>query len=242
MMPKILLIPGNMCDARLWRPVADRLTAAGHTATALGAPTGDSIAAMAQGVLSAHTGPLVSVGFSMGAIVAATMATLAPDRISGLGLVAFNASADLPDRAAARPRQQERVREGALAAIVSDELKPNYLALANRDNAALRALVMDMAEAVGPARFLSQSEALRTRNDLRPDLAGLAMPVMLAAGREDRLCPPAWHAVWRDAIGPHARLHVIDDAGHLVPLEQPEALADALIDWIEEDFKWPRQF
>lgn len=232
--PTLLLLPGNMCDARLWRPVAERLEAAGHQVE-----TGDlshqpSIAAMAADMLAAHAGPLVPIGFSMGAIVAATMASTAPDRIAGLGLIAFNASADLPERAAVRPRQQAEVRAGRLVEVVADELKPNYLAAANRDDQALRATLMAMAMELGVETFVKQSEALRTRGDLRPALPGLDMPVLLAVGAEDRLCPPEWHRRWQAAIGPRARLREIDGAGHLLPLERPDALAAALIDWLQE--------
>jgi pimeloyl-ACP methyl ester carboxylesterase len=233
--PALLLLPGNMCDARLWAPVAARLEATGRTVR-----TGDlcrqaTIAAMADDMLARHDGPLIPIGFSMGAIVAATMAARAPARLAGLGLIAFNASADLPERAAVRPRQQAEVRAGRLDAIVADELKPNYLAAANREDAALRATVMAMARALGPDVFVTQSEALRTRGDLRPALGRLTMPVLLAAGAEDRLCPPDWHRAWQAAIGPTARLVEIAGAGHLLPLERPDALADALIDWLQEE-------
>ena len=237
--PPVLLLPGNMCDARLWAPVAARLSAAGHAVRH--APRLDQplIGEMAEAVLTEGEGPVVAVGFSMGAIVAAEMARRCPDRIAGLSLVAFNASADLPERAAIRPGQQVRVRAGQLAALVADELKPAYLAEANRGDRELLDLVMAMALALGPDTFIAQSEALRLRHDLRPALPGFAMPVLLACGREDRLCPPAWHARWAEAIGPHARIAEVAGAGHLLPLERPDALADALVGWLAEEMLCP---
>ena len=127
-----------------------------------------SIVAMADAVLSTEEEPFVAVGFSMGAIVAAEMACRAPERVAAAALIAFNASADLPERAAVRPRQQGAVRSGALKTVVSDELKPNYLADANRGDADLLGTVMQMAVALGPEVFVTQSEALRLRRDLRP--------------------------------------------------------------------------
>jgi pimeloyl-ACP methyl ester carboxylesterase len=109
--PRVLLLPGNMCDARLWRPVAALLADAGIEATLGDLSRRDSIAAMAADMLADHPGRLAPIGFSMGAIVAATMARDAPERVAGLGLVAFNAQADLPERAAVRPRPM-RVRGG----------------------------------------------------------------------------------------------------------------------------------
>ena len=234
-MAPILLIPGNMCDSRLWRPAAERLTAAGHRI--LHSPTLDqgSIAEMAEAVLAGVDGPVTAIGFSMGAIVAAEMARRAPERIAALGLLAFNASADLPERAAARPRQQAEVRAGGLRRIVSEELKPNYLAEANRSDSKILETVMQMALALGAGAFVAQSEALRLREDLRPALPGLGMPVLLACGGEDRLCPPEWHRRWAGMIGRNARFEEISGAGHLLPLEQPNALADSLLGWLAEE-------
>ncbi len=234
--PPIVLLPGNMCDQRLWEPVAERLKAAGNDATRHAPPPDQaSIEEMAEAVLADHSGPIIAIGFSMGAIIAAQMASTAPDRIAALGLVAFNAAADLPERAAVRPHQQAEAREGRLADLVAHELKPNYLAQANRSDGALLDTVMAMALALGPNVFIAQSEALRGRRDLRADLTGLQMPVMLAAGSEDRLCPPAWHREWARLVGTNARFTEINGAGHILPLEQPEALADTLIGWLDEE-------
>ena len=240
-MPPLLLLPGNMCDERLWRPASERMAEAGYKVEHAPPLVQDSIGAMAQKVLAATDGPLVAIGFSMGAIVAAEMARRSPERITALGLVAFNASADLPERAAVRPRQQDDVRAGKLMQVVAEELKPNYLADAKRSDADLLDTVMEMALSLGPDTFVAQSEALRLRDDLRPALPNLAMPVMLACGDEDRLCPPDWHLRWAQMIGAKAQFTEIAGAGHLVPLEQPDALADALIGWLAKEPKCPTE-
>jgi pimeloyl-ACP methyl ester carboxylesterase len=234
-MPPVVLIPGNMCDARLWQPVADLLRGAGHAV--LHAPRLDqtSIGDMAEVIERMIDEPAAVVGFSMGAIVAAELTRRSPERVAALGLVAFNASADLPERAAVRPRQQEAVRQGHLKAIVADELKPNYLAQANRGDARLLATVMDMARALGPEAFIAQSEALRWRSDIQPALPSFRVPVLLACGTEDRLCPPEWHRRWARMIGANAKVTEVAGAGHLLPLEQPRSLADALIGWLAEE-------
>lgn len=238
-MPPVLLIPGNMCDARLWEPVAAHLAAAGHSVHHALRLDQDSIAAMAKAVLAEQSEPVVAIGFSMGAIVAAEMARRAPERVAALVLIAFNASADLPERAAVRPRQQAEVRAGRLAEIVTDELKPNYLAEANRRDAALLHTVMQMALALGPDVFVAQSEALRLRDDLRPALPGIRVPVLLACGAEDRLCPTAWHRQWAAAIGPRAHVEELSGAGHLLPLERPGALARTLTTWLAKESLCP---
>lgn len=222
-----LLLPGNMCDARMW-PDAVRAAMPGAVDVALtGAADIDQLAEIA---LASAPGPLLPVGFSMGGIVALAMARRAPDRIAGLVLLDTNAGADLPERARERPRQQADVRAGRLEEVVVGELKPNYLAAANRVNAPLLALLRDMALAIGPDGFIAQSEALRTRPCQREVLGTLPVPVLIACGSEDRLCPPHRHAEMAESVAV-AELHVVQGAGHMLPLEQPERLADIIAQW-----------
>lgn len=230
--PLPLLIPGNMCDARLWDgAVREGLAAAtGRTPVDADTTQDDTISAMAARALAATQGPLLVVGFSMGAIVAVEMAVLAPERIAGLVLIGYNATADLPERAAHRPLQQAKVRDGGLERVLTQELKPNYLSVANRGNVPLLALLRDMGIALGPKVFIRQSEALRQRTDRVAALSRLACPVLLMAGEEDALCPPAWHRRWQGLIA-GAQLH-IEPAGHMLPLEAPHALAERLAVWL----------
>lgn len=230
-----VFLPGNMCDERLWTSIAPSLREGGQAVLFADLANQSSITEMAEAVLAnAPQGQFVAIGFSMGAIVALEVARLAPERLAGLVLIALNASADLPERSAVRPGQQQRVAEGQLARIVADELKPNYLAAANRQNSELLQLTMRMALDLGPAVFIRQSEALRTRRDLRPVLRGLAVPTLLLCGAEDALCPPEWHHDWAEQIGAQAQLKIIEGAGHLLPLERPAQTSEALLSWLSE--------
>lgn len=233
--PRPIMIPGNMCDGRLWRGGGAAITVA--LDEAIDAPLLDqsTIADMATATLNAAgPGPLLPVGFSMGAIVALDMARQAPDRIAGLVLIGVNAGADLPERAAHRPQQQAEVRAGGLERVLVEELKPNYLATVSRRDAALLALLRDMGLALGENSFVPQSEALRTRADLTAVLAEFVGPVLLLCGAEDALCPPEWHRRWA-ALARRAELHVVAGAGHMLPLEAPGAVANIIRNWRERE-------
>ena len=230
MRPTLIFIPGNMCDARLWRELSDIPGWSRVDAPPLGQA---SISAMAAALLAKLQGPVIPVGFSMGGIVALEMARQAPERVKAMVLIDTHAGADLPERAALRPIQQLRVQNGEMATIIADELKPAYLAAANRNDAALKQLLFDMAMDLGEDIFLAQSEALRTRADLSPVLDTFAGPIAVMCGAEDSLCPPEWHeAMARRARD--TRLTIIPGAGHMLPLEQPSAFSAALTAWLDD--------
>ena len=217
-----------MCDERVWRDMPRALVAQSvHADLSLDS----TIPAMARRTLAETDGMLIPIGLSMGGIVALEMARQAPERISGLVLSDTNAGADLPERAAARPAQQERVRAGQLGTLVADELKPAYLAEANRDDQPLRALILQMAVDLGEDVFVRQSEALRTRADLRGVLDTFGGPVLLTCGAEDRLCPPERHYAMAARCA-NARVEIIDGSGHLLPLEQPREFWAKVTAWL----------
>lgn len=237
MPPTPILLPGNMCDARLWN--------AEVRAVLFGAVDADlthdaSISGMAERALTATTGMLLPVGFSLGAIVAVEMAMQAPERIVGLVLAGYNATADLPERAAHRPMQQAEVSadvNGAgLERVLIEELKPNYLAAQNRDDSALLDLLRNMGMCLGSDVFNRQSEALRLRQDRCTAITTLDVPVLYLCGSEDKLCTPAWHQNWA-ALTPRADFKEIKGAGHMLPLEAPSAFATTLEHWLMKNEK-----
>lgn len=219
-----VLLPGNMCDHRLW---PDTVRAVLPGAVDADMTIDRSVDEMASRTLSATRGPLLLVGFSMGAIVALAMARREPGRIAGAALVGLNAGADLPVRAAHRPVQQAEVRAGGLERVLVEELKPNYLAAVHRRDAGMLELLRDMGMSLGGEVFVRQSEALRTRPDLTFALAALNAPIALLCGAEDALCPPAWHEQWRTTAR-DATLRVVPECGHMLPLESPAELADEI--------------
>ena len=232
-----ILLPGTMCDARLWSGGGELLrTVFGERSigwTDADLTCDDSIAAMATRALAATDGPVLAIGFSMGAIVAVEMAVQSPKRVIGLVLAGYNATADLPERAAIRPLQQAEVRGGGLERVLVEELKPNYLAQCNRGDRNLLTLLRDMGLGLGEDVFVRQSEALRLREDRRPALRKLTVPVLYLCGLEDGLCPPDWHRQWATMTA-GARLAMVAGAGHMLPLEQPQAFAEAIGQWLDQ--------
>ena len=111
----------------------------------------------------------------------------------------------------------------------SNQLAGAYLAPQNRENADLVAEIRTMTERLGADVFVRQTRLPRPDN--RAALSELACPVLVACGEEDVLTPPESHREMASLI-PGADLVMISDAGHMTPLEQPEAVTQALRNWL----------
>lgn len=227
-MTPLVLIPGMMCDARMWGVVPGRLPAPVHHALPVGA---DSMAALAAAALRAAPDRFALAGLSMGGIVAMEMLHQAPGRILRLALLDTNPLAEAPAVKARRGPQIDRALAGGLAAVMREEMKPNYLA--DPGNTPVLDLCLDMALALGPAVFADQSRALRDRADRLDALRAYPGPAMVLMGEHDRLCPRDRHDLMH-ALMPQSRLVIVPGAGHLPPLENPDATTAALCRWLED--------
>lgn len=110
-MTPLVMIPGMMCDARMWGPVPDRLPGPVLHAMPVGA---DSMAALAAAMLATAPPRFALAGLSLGGIVAMEMLAQAPDRIVRLALLDTNPRAELPEIRARRAPQIARALAGDL--------------------------------------------------------------------------------------------------------------------------------
>lgn len=225
----LLLLPGMMCDDRLFGPQA---AAFGDEREVFhGDITGASdMSTLAGQVLDEAPDRFALAGLSMGGIVAMEVVRQAPERVTRLALLDTNPRAELPEVKARRAPQIEAVRAGGLARVMREELKPNYLTEGPRYDEILD-LCMAMALDLGPQVFERQSIALRDRPDQQDTLRSVRVPTLILCGREDALCPVERHELMHDLIA-GSRLVVVDEAGHMPTLEQPEAVTAAMARWL----------
>lgn len=230
--PSLVLVPGMLCDARLFSP---QLTALADCVDIIVADCSqsDSITGMAEQLLAAvPSHSFVLAGLSMGGIVAMETFRLAPERITALGLMATNHKPAKSDFIAIRSEQIIRAHNGGLRDIVIQEMKSHYLGPPHSNDATLRDLIVDMAIQFGPAVFERQARALINRSDQSDTLRHCHVPVKLLAGAHDELCPPANHLAMKNLVA-HAEMHVLSSAGHLLTLEAPADISMHLRELIE---------
>lgn len=230
-MTALVLLPGMMCDARLFGPQIAALSA--RVTVHVPAPGGhDTMAALAAEVLAAAPPRFALLGLSMGGILAMEIVAQAPGRVERLALLDTNPFAETDAVRARRGPQIARVEAGGLEAVLRGEMLPHYLRTgAERPN--LLALCLDMALALGPEAFVRQSRALAGRADRQEVLAAYAGPALVLTGEDDRLCPMDRHDRMH-ALLANSRLAVLPGAGHLPTLETPEATTVEITRWLSQ--------
>lgn len=225
----LILLPGLLNDARLWRHQALGLSHLAEVEVAdLVGP--DSIGAMADRVLAMRPGPFALAGLSMGGYVAFEVVRRAPERVVRLALLDTSARPDTPEQTARRRGLLELAQKGRFLGV-TPRLLPQLLHPDHVRDHAIANTVVQMARVVGREGFLAQQRAIMSRPDSRPDLARVRCPTLALGGRQDAVTPPDLLAEIAAGI-PGARLVLIDRCGHLAPLEQPQAVTDAMIEWL----------
>ncbi|MEW9918902.1 alpha/beta fold hydrolase [Marimonas sp. MJW-29] len=227
----LVLLPGMMCDARVYGPQIAELSS--EMAVMVAPVTqGERIEEIASGLLDLLPKRFALAGLSMGGIVAMELLRRAPDRITRIALMGTSPLAETPAAAANREPQIVKARAGELLDVMREEMKPEYLAPGSQ-RADVLDLVMDMAEVLGPEVFIRQSRALQRRRDQQAVLRKCRAPALVLCGEHDQLCPVKRHSFMAELI-PYAELKVLEGAGHLPTLEQPSATTAALRAWMRQ--------
>lgn len=235
----VLLIHGYPLSHAMWQPQRAALSAGyrviapdlrGHGLS--DAPTGpitvdvfaDDLAALLDAL---GIGQATVMGLSMGGYVTMALLRRHPQRIRAVALLATKMTADT---ATGRQGRNEMIilarTEGAAA--IADAMLPKMLTEATRsDNPELAAHVHGMMAATPVAGIVGALEALRERPDATATLAAARLPALIVVGENDGVTPPSEAEAMQRTL-PGAQLVRIPAAAHLLTLEQPAAVNEAL--------------
>ncbi len=233
----LLMLPGTLADERVFAPVLDRLGAAGPSIRMAGARSAPD---MARLVLATAPPRFSLLGFSLGSIVALEVIAQAPERVERLALLGCNAGALSEDKAAAR-RATVPVAERLGTPSYIDGVWGASVPAHRRDDTSLRDLLHAMASDTPWNAFIDQVEMAIDRVDSRPRLGTIDIPVLVACGAEDGVCPPALSREIAEAI-PGATLAIVPRAGHYLTLDQPEDVARLLRAWLARPNRLSKEF
>lgn len=232
-------------DSRMWDGVRDQLTRRfrvimpdqrGFGRSPL--PPGDdpSVDVLADDVVAVldelGLQRVVLGGCSMGGYVAMAVLRKAAERVERLVLVDTRPDADDFDRRAGRLATATRVEEEGTAWL-PDTLLPGLLAAGMPERradlvGAVRAMIVAQP-AEGVAWAL---RAMAERPDSHDVLHAFDRPALVVVGERDALSPPQIARQLTELL-PAAELVEIPGAGHLTPVEAPDEVATAILNWLD---------
>ena len=225
----LILCPGFMNDHGLWAHMEKSLAAFGRCQFA-DQSQDSSFADIARRVLRTSPTQFILIGFSMGGYVAREVLRQAPQRVSGLVLINTSARPDT-ENVKDRNRELIKVTQSRGFRGLSPKALRNSLHPSRHQDEKLLDTLQSMALRMGEAAFINQL-AIK-RGDDRPTLEYIKCPTLVIWSRQDALRTLKEARELEDGI-PKARLEIIEDSGHMTPLEQPEKLLQAVLNWFTD--------
>jgi pimeloyl-ACP methyl ester carboxylesterase len=226
----LLLVPGFMADETLWNDMTAALARFGPLLHAdLRHDT--AVEAMARRALASAPPSFLLLGFSMGGYVARDIARLAAEygkRVEALVLVATSTRPDTPSM-----RQRKGAVGHAAPSIAFSGLSRTAVATSlhpkQRHNEAMIERVRAMGVRLGGEVFRRQSVLDRPGDIGRLD--EIPCPTLVVAAADDQLRSLEEARELQAGI-PDASLVVIEDSGHMLPIEAPGRLLEAIVPWL----------
>ena len=222
----LLFLPGLICDARIYAP---QLAAFPESRAVDGYGQIDTLEGMARVVLEQAPESFDLFGHSMGGRVALEVFRLAPNRVRRLALASTGVHSIGEGEPAKRRALQAIGHDDGFAALVGTWLPP-MVAERNRSRpiyGAMRQMCLDAGQDV----FDAQINAQLTRPEQESLLAQIRCPTLVMTGALDAWSPPAQHEAIAARIA-DSTLEIVEGAGHMLPLEAPETVNQAIAAWL----------
>jgi pimeloyl-ACP methyl ester carboxylesterase len=238
--PSVVFLPGYPLTHAMWEQQVSPLARTNHVVvldlpgygTAVDSPVPETLEGFAESVAAAldarpERSPVTLVGHSFGGYVALQLYDDRPDLFRGLVLTSTRA---LPDSPEAREKRYATVRrlsdpnehldvDATVRTLVAQDTWAQQGAVVRR----IRQLVAGATNAA----IVPTLRAIAGRPDLTPILREVAVPTLVTWGSGDVLIPPEHSRTLVDGIQ-GARGVELRDAGHMAPLETPDAYTTAL--------------
>jgi pimeloyl-ACP methyl ester carboxylesterase len=224
-----LLIPGFMCDDSLWQYLAPELERSGRVQLA-NLMQGDSIEAMAERISADMPDQCIVLGFSMGGYVARQIALSTPQKVAGLILLNTSARAT---SAAELQHNRQLIEVSKNANFKGQPLRAFQRALhpdrmQQAEQAGLLAQLQAMSTNLGNDVFRRQLSVIR--DDGHASLAQIGCPTLVIGSRNDQMRTVEESENLAKGIR-HSSLAIIEDCGHMSPLEKPSAVLELIQQW-----------
>lgn len=222
-----LLIPGFMCDDSLWQSLLPGLQKSAQVQLS-DLNQGDSIEAMAARIVVAMPDHCIVLGFSLGGYVARQIALSAPEKVAGLILLNTSARASTAEELR---YNQQLIGISKLAHFKGMPLRAFQRALHPQRQHQAELLAHLQAMSIHLGNQVLQRQLGIVRADGHASLARIRCPALVIASRNDQMRSLEESENLARGIS-NASLAVIEDCGHMSPLEKPDAVLDAIEKWL----------
>lgn len=221
----LVFLPGVLSDQRVWfyqiQHLQDRVTC-----KVIPLVEGNTTEDLLQTVLNSVQGPFFLAGHSMGGWLALELAKHAPQRILKLCLLNTSAQPDSKEKYQRRMDMIREVEQGGFQRV-AEMLRDYYV-----HNDPVKKKVLSMFLDVGKDVFITQQKILLSREECSSFLPQISIPTLVVHAREDKNFSLAVHEELADNI-PNAKLAIIEDSGHMSPMESPQAVTTLLRFWLD---------
>ena len=225
----LLLLPGLMCDADVWRHQIDLLEDIANIIVPEFRGL-DSLVEMAKKSLALAPERFALAGHSMGGRVALEVYRLSPERVTRLALLDTGVHPAGVGEPAKRQVYLDLAANQGMGAVAAAWMPP-MVHPDRRNDRGLLDEIERMITRTTVAEFEGQIRALLQRPDATSVPASVRCPTLLLCGRADEWSPPDQHAAIAREI-PGATMVIIEHAGHMVTMEKPAEVSQALRRWL----------
>lgn len=223
----LVLLPGLNNTAAVFDEVTAALPAS-ISAYCPDLPALTTVEAIADYVLANAPAQFWLGGFSFGGYVAMAVLAKAPERVLGIALICSSPKADTETQSARRLDAIASAEKGGYEETAASSTIPFHPDSLKRPE--LMARRRDIVRAYGVERYIAHCHACIARPDRTALLDG-QRPTLLVTASHDTVVPIAGVRSLADTVK-GSEFAQVEGAGHLLPLEQPRALAAVLAGWI----------
>jgi pimeloyl-ACP methyl ester carboxylesterase len=225
----LLLIPGLASSRIIWQRQIEGLQDIADCWVAP-LPAHEDLGKIAEVILTESPNRFALAGWSMGGYLCFEILKRAPERVIQLGLFCTTADPETPEVAARREASIERAKKNGFLAMMRD-LVLRFIPPERHTDHELIETVAKQAFEAGFEAYCKHQRAMIKRPDYRPLLARIECPTTILAGRQDMVTRIEHHASMAQSIS-ESHMAIIENAGHLITLEQPENTTELMRQWL----------
>jgi pimeloyl-ACP methyl ester carboxylesterase len=225
----VVFLPGKLCDQRLWQNTMDALSDIINPIF-VDLRSQQSLEEMLRSVFNCCEGKFVLIGFSMGGYVAQEFVLKYPERIIGAAFIAVSGSSYSLEEKEYQGQIIDNIKQTGFKSLSSVAVQ-KFIHPSRYQNKELIDLIKDMSRESGSKTIIAQYLATINRVSRIEALSKVNCPIIIIASPNDQEISIESIKEMSDGI-PESELHIIENCGHMIPLEEPEELNEILKGWL----------